>query len=164
MVNVKLAAEVYRIGFSIGVFTIQEVIKWADRVIENLDSPPYEIIDLSLSSKLHTEKFMWKLESVQGKVEQDLAPKVLLGLLRDTLDRRQDLKDVINKMDKLIQYIPENCGRIEMEIHYLSDAFYLAENGGYRDLQEVRSELEDFLDEFVEFSEDFVKAKNYDIS
>ena len=157
MVNVKLAAEVYRIGYSIGVFMKQEVIKWADSVIETLDNPPYEIIDLSLSSKLNTEKFMWKLESIKGEVEQDQSPKILLGLLHDTLDRQQDISTVVEKMDRLIPYLPENCEPIEMEIHYLSDAFYLAENGAYRDLQEVRSEIEDFLNEFVEFSDDFAK-------
>ena len=157
MVNVKLAAEVYRIGLVIGFFTKQEVIKWADSVIEILDNPPYEIIDLSLSSKLNMEKFMWKLESIKGEVEQDLTPKILLGLLRDYLDRQQDISAVVEKMDQLIQYLPVNCEPIEMEIHYLSDAFYLAKNEIYRDLKSVRGEIEDFLDEFVVYSDDFAK-------
>ena len=49
--DIKLSAEVYRIGVSIGLLATQDVIKWADNVIKQCDSQPYEIIELSLSVK-----------------------------------------------------------------------------------------------------------------
>ena len=49
--DIKLSAEVYRIGVSIGLLATQDVIKWADNVIKQCEIPPYEIIELSLSVK-----------------------------------------------------------------------------------------------------------------
>lgn len=155
--NIKLTAEVYRVGISIGIFTVQEVIKWADNVIETLENPPYEIIDLSLSSKLNIEEFMLKLELIKGDVEQDLPPKIILGLLNDYLYIQQDINDVITIMDKLIKYLPENCEWMKVEIHFLSDGFYLAKNGTYGDLKEMTCEIKQFLNQFVDFSDYFDK-------
>lgn len=66
--DIKVMAEVYRLGIAIGYFTVQDVIDWADALIGSLEQPPYELIDISLSSKatpidvcslLHSF-FLWK--------------------------------------------------------------------------------------------------------
>ncbi|WP_139892835.1 hypothetical protein [Bacillus sp. D386] len=156
--NIKLTAEVYRVGISIGIFSVQEIIKWADNAIKTLENPPYEIIDLSLSSKLNIEEFMLKLELIKGDVEQGLPPKIILGLLNDYLYIQQDINDVITIMDKLIQHLPEDCEWMEMEIHYLSDGVYLAKNEIDGDLKEMTCEIKQFLNQFVDFSNCFGKC------
>ncbi len=155
--NIKLTAEVYRLGISIGIFTVQEVIKWADNIIDTLENPPYEIIDLSLSSKLNIEEFMLKLELIKGDVEQGLPPKIILGLFNDYLNIQQNINDVITIMDKLIKHLPEDCEWMEMEIHYLSDGFYLAKNEIDGDLKGMTCEIKQFLNQFVDFRKCFGK-------
>ncbi|MFF2878451.1 hypothetical protein ACFVR2_19230 [Gottfriedia sp. NPDC057991] len=73
--DLKLNAEVNRLGLTIGLLTIEDVINWADNVIEHHDFPPYEIIELSLSSKESLEKVILKLMMFQGEVDNDLPPK-----------------------------------------------------------------------------------------
>ena len=45
--DIKLSAEVYRIGVSIGLLTIEDIMKWADNVIEQYYTPPCESEKLS---------------------------------------------------------------------------------------------------------------------
>lgn len=146
--DIKLMAEVYRLGISIGLFTIQEVIKWADKVIEQLEAPPYEIIDLSLSSKETLEAITLKLMMVKGECDYDLPPKIILGLLSEHLNDIEDMATVINRMDKLLEHLPACCEEVEMQIHFLSDGFYLAEQKISGELEEVYSSLLQFLDSF----------------
>ena len=146
--DIKLMADVYRIGISIGLFSIQEVIKWTDNIIDQLDTPPYELIDLSLSAKEKLENITLKLMKVKGEVDNELPPKIILGLLNNNLNDMQDMQNVIETMDKLIKYLPASCEWMEMEIHFLSDGFYLAEENVYGELGEVLNNLKIFLNQF----------------
>ncbi|WP_217270025.1 hypothetical protein [Neobacillus endophyticus] len=141
-------AEVNRLGVSIGLLTIEEVIKWADNLIEHIDTPPYEIIELSLSAKEKLEVINLKLMNVKGEFDYDLPPKIILGLLNQYINTTEDMSSVIEKMDKLIEYLPVSCEWIEKEIHYISDGYYLAEQNIYGELKEMLINLKRFLNQF----------------
>ncbi|WP_316568799.1 hypothetical protein [Neobacillus sp. YIM B06451] len=147
--EIKLVAEVYRIGISIGFLTIKGMIKWADTIIDNLDSPPYEIIELSLSTKEKQDEICLKLMMVKGEIDNSLPPKIILGLLSEYLNATKDISSVISMLDKLIKYLPISNEWIELEIHFLSDGFYLAEQG-IGDIEEVFNNLKKFLNQFVD--------------
>jgi len=151
--DIKLSAEVYRIGVLIGLLNIQDVIKWADNVIEQCDTPPYEIIELSFSAKEKLEDITLRLMEIRGDFDDnDLSPKVILGLLNQYLNTPEDIANVIEKLDKLIEYLPDSYEGIEMEIHFLTDGFYLAEENIYGDLKEVHSNLKEFLIRFIDYT------------
>ncbi|SES45607.1 hypothetical protein [Psychrobacillus sp. OK032] len=151
--DIKLSAEVYRIGVLIGLLNIQDVIKWADSVIEQCDTPPYEIIELSLSAKEKLEDITLRLMEIRGDFDDnDLSSKVILGLLNQYLNTPEDIANVIEKLDKLIEYLPDSYEGIKMEIHFLSDGFYLAEENIYGDLKEVHSNLKEFLIRFIDYT------------
>ncbi|MFB7140501.1 hypothetical protein ACFCYN_12675 [Gottfriedia sp. NPDC056225] len=116
--DIKLISEVYRIGLAIGLLTIEDVINWADKVIEYHDFPPYQFIELSLSTKENLEKISLKLMMIEGGVDNDLPPKIILGLLNEYLHSTQDMLNVIKIMDKLIKHLPDTCEWIEIEIHF----------------------------------------------
>jgi hypothetical protein len=101
---IKLMAEVYRLGISVDFLTVQEMIKWADNIIENLDTPPYEIIELSLSSNEKYDDINLKLMMVNGEFDRNLPPKILLALLNEYLNKTQDISKVIIVLDKLIKH------------------------------------------------------------
>lgn len=146
--EIKTMAEVYRLGISIGFQTVQDVIRWADKLIEQFDSPPYEIIELSLSAKEKPDDVCFKLKMVKGEFDIDLPPKIILGLLGEYLNTTQDTSNVIMMLDRLIEHLPESCEWIELKIHWLSDGFYLAKQNIYGDLQEVENNLKKFLMQF----------------
>lgn len=151
--DIKLSAEVYRIGVLIGLLNIQDVIKWADNVIEHCDTPPYEIINLALSANEKLEDITLRLMEIRGDFEDnDMSPKIILGLLNQYLKTPEDTANVIEKLDKLIDYLPDSYEWIEMEIHFLSDGFYLAEENIYGDLKEVHSNLKEFLNLFIDYT------------
>ncbi|MEI5907078.1 hypothetical protein WAK64_08410 [Bacillus spongiae] len=149
--EIKLTAEVYRLGISLGLLPKEEVIKWADKVIEQMDDPPYEIIEVSLSSKKKLEDIVFILMDVKGEFDNELPPKIILGLLKETLNMTQDMSNVINILDMLIEHLPHSCEWIETEIHYLSDGYYLAEQsiGEHKD---ILNDLRRFLNQFVDYT------------
>ena len=153
--DIKLSAEVYRIGVSIGLLTIEDIMKWADNVIEQYDTPPYEIIELSLSAKKNLEDITLSLMEIRGDFDNDLPPKIVLGLLNQYLNTPEDMAYVIQKMDKLIKYLPDSYEGIEREIHFLSDGYYLAEKNIYGDLQEMHANLKGFLIRFIDYTKYF---------
>ncbi|UPW84372.1 hypothetical protein [Lysinibacillus sp. Ag94] len=82
--NIKVTAEVYRLGIMIGFYTVPDVIKWADHVIERFDNPPYEVIAISLSSQEKPIDVCSKLKLFNGGLtNDDLPSKILLGLLNE---------------------------------------------------------------------------------
>ncbi|MFD5173925.1 hypothetical protein, partial [Bacillus mycoides] len=81
MVNIKVIAEVLRIGLQIGLFSKTEVIEWADHTIETLDSPSIEIIEVSLSSNDKLVDIVSKLKNIKGTYDKKLPIKIILGLL-----------------------------------------------------------------------------------
>ena len=156
--KIKLIGEVYKLGISIGLFTIQDVIRWADTVIEQLDIPPYELIDLSLSSINNVDTVIQKLMELKGEFNPDVPPKIILGILNNYLDDTQDMIHVIQLMDKLVQYLPACCEWIESEIHFLSDEYYLAEQKIYGNVKELFHRLGHFLDQFKDYTKYWTSA------
>ncbi|BCB05138.1 hypothetical protein KH172YL63_32710 [Bacillus sp. KH172YL63] len=144
----KLNAEVYRLGLLIGFFSIQEVIIWADTLIEQLDKPPYEIIMLSLSSKDDICTVERKLSEIKGEYDTELLPKIIMGLMNDYLHDKENTGRVIKSLEQLLKYLPSNDDEIESEIHFLSDGYYLAHQNIYGEEQEVLDNLRVFLQQF----------------
>ncbi|MDD1501619.1 hypothetical protein PVA17_02370 [Lysinibacillus sp. CNPSo 3705] len=152
--EIKVTAEVYRLGILIGLYTVQDVIKWADNVIESLDNPPYEIIEISLSSQEKPVDVCSKLKLFNGDLN-DLPSKILLGLLNEYYLSTNNLSEIFSMLTRLSDHLQleESNKWIEVEMIYLSDAFYLADQNIYGDLKEVGNNFKNYLSQF----EDYVK-------
>ncbi|TQR30098.1 hypothetical protein C7Y47_16575 [Lysinibacillus sphaericus] len=152
--DIKVTAEVYRLGIIIGFYTVQDVIKWADNVIERLDNPPYEVIAISLSSQEKPIDVCSKLNLFKGGLNNDDLPsKILLGLLNDYFISSNNLSDVFSMLFRLSDHLQlEDSNKwIEVEMNYLSDAFYLADQNIYGDLNEVGTNLKNYLSQFGDY-------------
>ncbi|WP_374966529.1 hypothetical protein [Lysinibacillus sp. RS5] len=152
--DINVTAEVYRLGVLIGLYTVQNVIKWADNVIESLDNPPYEIIEISLSSQEKPVDVCSKLKLFNGDLN-DLPSKILLGLLYEYYLSANNLSEIFSMLTRLSDHLQleESNKWIEVEMIYLSDAFYLADQNIYGDLKEVGNNFKNYLSQF----EDYVK-------
>ena len=162
MLFLKDEAEIFRIGLIIGYFTKDDVINWADRIIETNENVEYEIIEISLLSNSSKADIASKLREVKGILNEQLIINVLLGLLSYGYNSNKFSEDEIctflyhlvsNKIDISIS------NDIEQNINHLSDGYYLATEGIYGDLKEICKELNEFLDLYTEYAEEFT-SKN----
>ncbi|MFJ5789720.1 hypothetical protein ACIP9G_06480 [Lysinibacillus sp. NPDC093197] len=149
--EIKVMAEVYRLGITIGYFTIKDVIDWADAIIEKLEHPPVELIDISLSSKAKPNDICSLLHSFYGSPYNDSPLQILLGMLSCEYTYSKNLGEVASMLFRLIDYIQleERAEWILKEILHLSDAYFLAEQKIYGDLQAVENDIKKFLQLFL---------------
>ncbi len=67
MITIKEESCFYYLGLVIGLFSRNEIITWADKIItESKFKYPYEIIDISLSGNRSTEDVASLLKSAYG--------------------------------------------------------------------------------------------------
>ncbi|MET4560231.1 ribosomal protein L31 [Lysinibacillus parviboronicapiens] len=156
--EIKVIAEVYRLGLAIGYHSVQDVIRWADTIIEQLDKPPYEIIEISLSSKEKLVDVCSKLHMFYGGSNNDLPSKIILALLNKYFLSPSNTSDIFSMLSRLNDYVQldERNEWITGHLFYLSDAYYLAEQNIYGSLQEVNNDLKKFLMQFVDYTKYFV--------
>ncbi len=156
--EIKVIAEVYRLGLAIGYYSVQDVIRCADTIIEQLDKPPYEIIEISLSSKEKLVDVCSKLQLFYGGSNNDLPSKIILALLNKYFLSSNNTSDMFSMLSRLIDYVQleERNEWITDNLFYLSDAYYLAEQNIYGNLQEVNNDLKKFLMQFEDYTKYFV--------
>ncbi|MED1863823.1 hypothetical protein P4V41_10200 [Fictibacillus nanhaiensis] len=146
--EIKVQAEIYRLGLCIGFFQVKNVIEWADQLIEKLDQPPYEILEISLSSNSTIASVCSKLTDVKGECDEARPIQGFLSILYDELSQTRDVTEICTYMYRLVGHIPESCDDIERSIINLTDAWAMAVDGYYGDVEELRREIYDFLEEF----------------
>ncbi len=144
--EIKMMAEVYRLGITIGYFTIKDVIDWADAIIEKLEHPPVELIDISLSSKAKSIDICSLIHSFYGSSYNDSPLQILLGMFSCKYTYSKNKGDVASMLFRLIDFIQleERAEWIIKEIPQLSDAYSLAEQKIYGDIQAVKRHKEIF--------------------
>lgn len=89
MIIEKDVIEVYRLGLIIGYYSVDELINWADYIIEIEKQPGDEIIDISLSKKKGINIIIEKLNQIEYEQKWDIPPKILLGLFYKDLANNQ---------------------------------------------------------------------------
>ena len=149
--EIKVQAEIYRLGLFIGFFQVKNVIEWADQLIEKLDQPPYEILEISLSSKSTIASVCSKLTDVKGECDEAIPIQGILSLLHDELIQTSDVMEICTYMYRLVGHISESCEDLEVSIINVTTSWDLAVDGYYGDVEEVRNEIYEFLSEFESF-------------
>lgn len=81
MLSRKDIAEVYRLGLTIGLFTVDEVVSWADSIIAVDDNPEFALIEVSTNGDVTEGKMATLLRDVGGDTDPKTARNVIYGLL-----------------------------------------------------------------------------------
>lgn len=115
-----LQLTVFRYGLQLGLVTVADVVKWADKIIT--DDPDYFFVELLLAT---TETELVTLINEKIKPEPGSAvARVLLGLLHHLLNNGQiDFRkgvDIMNQINSWRVLDPHELG----EIYQLDDEFY----------------------------------------
>lgn len=154
MVNIKIIAEVFRIGLQIGLFSKTEVIEWADHTIETLDSPSNEIIEVSLSSNDKLVDIVSKLKNIKGTYDQKLPVKIILGLLWEKFMINEE--NVLKIKPFISDLIHNNCcegfDNIDEQLYDFNEEIDLAADNIYGDLEDVSQEIKSFLSPYKDYS------------
>jgi hypothetical protein len=151
--NIKLMAEIYRLGLIIDYFKVDEVIKWVDSIIETTDVKdiPYVLYDLSLSKD--KKEIIELLSSIKGEVEEVLPTRVLLGLLYKRWES-DDTEAIIHMADELA-YTSNDDWVLSATIKALVDQYEEALKGyGNRSCPEET--IKEYADEAVEIIKDYL--------
>ena len=151
--------EIYRLGALCGIYSKQELIKYLDKLIYDLDDIPSEIIEASMLSSKNVNDISDKLYEVTHKFEID--NELIVNRLLHTICKRyyQDemsLEDSVYYLYKIIKdsYSSERLIGVDLSdemintIQYLSDGLDLAEEGIYGDITDIRKEFEKFINNY----------------
>ncbi|MEW9674273.1 hypothetical protein [Ammoniphilus sp. 3BR4] len=151
--DIKLMAEVYRLGLLIKYFNAYEVIQWVDKIIEttNVKDIPTIFFDLSLSKDKRV--IIELLGSIEGDVEKGLPTKIMLGLLYKRLDS-QDTATIINMANELA-YMTNDDWVLSATIKALVDQYEEALKG-YGNRNCTEETIKEYVSEAVEVIKDFL--------
>ncbi|PEM44336.1 hypothetical protein [Bacillus toyonensis] len=154
MVDMKIIAEVFRIGLQIGLFSKTEVIEWADHTIEILDIPSIEIIEVSLSSNDKLVDIVSKLKNIKGTYDQKLPVKIILGLLWEKFMINEE--NVLKIKPFISNLILNNCcegfDNIDEQLYNFNEEIDLAADNIYGDLEDISQEIKSFLSPYKDYS------------
>ncbi|MDT3497830.1 hypothetical protein NLU03_26840 [Bacillus toyonensis] len=154
MVNLKIIAEVFRIGLQIGLFSKTEVIEWADHTIETLDSPSIEIIEVSLSSNDKLVDIVSKLKNIKGTYDQKLPVKIILGLLWEKFMINEE--NVLKIQPFISDLIHNNCcegfENVDVQLYNFNAEINLAADNIYGNLEDISQEMKGFLSPYKDYS------------
>ncbi|MGE7885167.1 hypothetical protein [Bacillus sp. NPDC094077] len=153
MVNIKIIAEVFRVGFQIGLFSKTEVIEWADHTIETLDSPSIEIIEVSLSSNDKSVDIVSKLKNIKGTYNKKLPVKIILGLLWEKFMINEE--NVLKIKPFISKLIHNNCCEgfdyVDEQLYNFNEEINLASDNIYGNLEDISQEMKSFLSPYKDF-------------
>ncbi|MFJ7406318.1 MULTISPECIES: hypothetical protein [unclassified Lysinibacillus] len=125
----------------------KDVIDWAEDIIEKLEHPPVELIDISLSSKAKSIDICSLIQSFYGSPYNDSPLQILIGMFSCEYTYSKNQGDVASMLFRLIDFIQleERAEWIINELLHLSDAYYLAKQKIYSDLQAGENDIKKFL-------------------
>lgn len=118
--------------FTIGVKRSEDIIAWADRVIEEEDKPDARLIDLSTTPPERTDLFLAELERLRDGSD-------IWSAVRDGLDsvydyvvlHPEEAERVAQALYSVASWYPKGMPNEFSFIFHFDDAFYLAKEGIY---------------------------------
>jgi hypothetical protein len=161
MLTLKEQAEVCRNGLIIGLLTKQDVILWADHMIETQDDTDYAVIETSLGPP----DMAAQLFEVKGAASQRAVTEALLGLCAQALQQGRlslrEAADILGQLDH-----EPSCSRCSIQAEYTiavkAELAHTAYNlaCGYRSsaerndefLAESEAALADFLKQHIVYA------------
>ena len=138
-------AQYFRIGLEIGLCKQEEARDWAISVIDRMDEPPVEIIEVSWRKPL--AQLISDLNDVKGELQMDLVCRWLLGRLALTLEFTKNSLDVAIRQAKRIAHAAEDSDLYDI-FDVIEDKLGLAEAQAYGTVAECRDDFDRTLNEY----------------
>jgi hypothetical protein len=159
MFSLKEIAEVYKLGFNIEYFKVDDIIQWADSIIERDNKPQIAIIELSLSRGKSKREICDILSEIKGDFNTIIPTKIILGILYKTFVKEKNSIDFVSEFVELLYklsfYIPDDD--ISYDLIALEDYFSVVKHEILdKDIQDVLNEIEKYLRKYKSLADDFL--------
>jgi hypothetical protein len=143
---------VFQIGLTHGMLDKEEVIRWADNIIQQDEQPDHFVIELSLCGHKSINYIVSLINEFVGEPKPVVSGRVILGLIN-----KQYVKKLIplRKVTTAIYWMKELSELTETEIcfmYWLDDNLDGAELGSYGTVEGVEIETLRFLEDYKDFS------------
>jgi len=137
-------ADILRCGYDVGYFDKAHIEGWADRQIEACDSPPTELLDLSMIRDTHPIDVMNLLRSI-GSPDSSTSIETQIGFLGLLLAERKISTQLAIRGLFALVHEPGITQEQQSQIYYLDDGYDLAIAGTYGTMGHLERELRDFV-------------------
>jgi hypothetical protein len=138
-------AQYFRIGLEVGLCEPEEARDWAIEVINRMDEPPGEIIEVSWRKPL--AQLIADLNEVKGEREMELVRSWLLGRISQSLERTDDYLDLAVRQARGIAFAAGDS-----DLYYvfdvIEDELRLAETHTYGTVDACRDDFDKALNEY----------------
>ncbi|GKX65859.1 hypothetical protein [Inconstantimicrobium mannanitabidum] len=151
MDSLQLVVATYNLGLGCGAFTIEETIKFCDKLIEHLENPPYQIIEISLMSQSKVDDVENKLSELNyySNINTDEIVKVILSIIyKKYINNEIDIVKAIKCTDTLLIHTSLSYEDEYYDLYGLDDSYYLAESQIYGDLDEVAIQFKSIISRY----------------
>ncbi|SHK35462.1 hypothetical protein SAMN02745163_03661 [Clostridium cavendishii DSM 21758] len=158
MDSLQLLVEVYSEGIGCGMFTIEETINFCDKLIEYLENPPYEIIEVSLMSQAKINDIENKLSELNcySEINRDEIVKIILSVIYKKYSNNEiGIVKAIKCTDTLLIHTNLSYEDEYYDLYGLDDSYYLAQSGTYGDLDEVVIQFKDAISRYESYYKKF---------
>jgi len=139
--------EIYRLATACGIYSKEELIKFLDKIIIELDNPPYEIIEASLACNEHLQDALHILKEYfySNNGDGSTINKQLLHIICEKYHANEiTLEDSIYYLDNLMKEMNLD-NEIIATINYLSDGLYLAKERIYGEVETIKNYFIKFI-------------------
>lgn len=148
--NLIQQIDVYRLATICGLYSKEELIKFLDKIIDNIDEPPYEIIEASLAcnSKMQDALHIIKDYFYANNGDDSTTINEFLHIICEKYKANEiTLEDSIYCLYNLLKEANLD-NEIEAAINYLSDGLFLAEQDIYGDVEEIKNYFIEFISKY----------------
>lgn len=148
--NLVEQIDIYRMGTLCEIYSKEELIGFLDKIIVDLDEPPYEIIEASLAcnSNLQDALHILKEYFCGNNGDDSTVNKQLLHIISEKYQvNKITLEDSIYYLDNLMKEVNLD-NEIIATINYLSDGLHLAKHGIYGEVETIKNDFIKFISEY----------------
>lgn len=148
--NLTEQIEIYRLATICGLYSKEELMKFLDKIIANLDEPPYEIIEASLvcNRKMQDALHIIKDYFYMSNGDESAIIKEFLHIICEKYQANEiTLEDSIYYLYNLLKEANLD-NEIETAINYLSDRLFLAEQDIYGDVEDIKNDFIKFISKY----------------
>jgi len=156
MNSLKLLAQGYKEGLAAGLFNKNDIITWVDEVIEILDEPPYEFIEISLMSAAFVNDIERKLMEFYKEIDIKYVTKVVLAIIYSKLSKEEiTIEKAIRTTTKLLINTSMYWEKEYYEMYHCDDAYDLAIQGVHYSLSDVIKVFKNDIGKYSSYLNDF---------
>lgn len=143
--------EAFHIGLSNGLLDKQEVVKWADKIIEQDDEPDINVIELSLCGHQSVNDIVSLLNEIVGYPRPPISGRVILGLLYNNYKNgKVTLEKVAGSMNWII-WQSELTDDEKSFMHGIDDMYDLAVSGTFGTVEDFEMDTLRFIEIYKDF-------------